>query len=60
MESVTERPVEVDADLRFLTDWESIQDRAKTRNAGIISILLHVGLIVGLLRYLYFIERVRR
>ena len=49
MESVTEHPVEVEAGLHFLTDWESVQDRAKTRNAGIISIALHVGLIVGLL-----------
>jgi TonB family protein len=48
MKSVTEEPVEVDG-LHFLTDWESVQDRAKTRNAGIVSIALHVGLIVGLL-----------
>jgi TonB family protein len=49
MESVTEHSVEVDAEPHFLTDWQSLQDRAKTRNAGIISIALHVGLIAGLL-----------
>jgi TonB family protein len=48
MESVTEHPVEVDAELHFLTDWESVQDRSKTRKAGVFSIALHVGLIVGL------------
>jgi TonB family protein len=49
MESVTEHPGEVDAGLHFLTDWESVQDRSKTRKAGVVSIILHVGLIVGLL-----------
>ena len=46
MESVTVPLVKVDADLHFLTDWESVQDRTKTRRAGVISVLLHVGLIV--------------
>jgi hypothetical protein len=45
MESVTD-PVKVDLDLHFLTDWESVQDRTKTRKAGVASVLLHVGLIV--------------
>ena len=36
-------------DLHFLTDWESVQDRTKTRKAGVVSVLLHVGLIVLLL-----------
>src|SRR4051794_34273069 len=49
MESVTEHPVRVDADLHFLTDWESVQDRTKTRNAAVVSVALHVGLIVLLL-----------
>jgi TonB family protein len=49
MESVTEHPVRVDVDLHFLTDWESVQDRTKTRKAGVVSVVLHVGLIVLLL-----------
>lgn len=49
METVSQRPVEVDADLHFLTDWESIQDRTKTRKAGVVSVLLHVAAIVTIL-----------
>jgi TonB family protein len=49
MESLTEHPVEVDTGLHFLTDWESVQDRSKTRKAGVVSVVLHVGMIVGLL-----------
>ena len=49
METVREHPVRVDDDLHFLTDWESIQDRTRTRRAGIISVFVHIGLIVLLL-----------
>jgi len=53
METVTERPVEVpvevDDDLHFLTDWEVLQDRQRTRTARIASVLVHVALILTLL-----------
>jgi protein TonB len=49
METVTEHPVRVDDDLHFLTDWEVLQDRTRTRGARIISVFVHIGLIVLLL-----------
>jgi TonB family protein len=48
METVTSHPVAMEPELHFLTDWESLQDRDKTRNARIASVLLHVGLVITL------------
>jgi TonB family protein len=49
METVTPHTADADPEPHFLTDWESAQDLNKTRNARIISVLLHVALIVTLL-----------
>ncbi len=46
METVTERPAEPEDDLHFLTDWEVLQDRSRTRTARVLSVVLHVGLVI--------------
>jgi len=44
METVTDS-VRVEDDLHFLTDWEVLEDRTRTRSARIISVAVHVGVI---------------
>jgi len=46
METVTERPSEPEDDLHFLTDWDVLADRSRTRTARMLSVLVHVGLVV--------------
>jgi TonB family protein len=46
METVAEPTVETSPDLHFLTDWE--RDRGRSRNAGVVSVALHLAAIVGL------------
>jgi TonB family protein len=46
METVIEHPVEMDDDLHFLTDWEVLEDRTRTRNARLASVAIHIGVVV--------------
>jgi TonB family protein len=47
METLESTPAAPTPELHFLTDWE--HDRARTQEAGVLSLLAHVLLVVGLI-----------